>query len=169
MDGSLSPALQTRWWLVALLALAFNAAAQTSPTRPRPPIEATLLAHGQMIVSQTEKDERGRPKIIYEARTPLLAEQGMSFGIHWSNKAVTGSQLTPMEFVVVHPPMTQPDGKITHEIRNKIFGNPINGIEPRHFGFKLEQPHELLAGDWAIQVYYDNKLLVEQKFVLVLK
>jgi hypothetical protein len=42
-------------------------------------------------------------------------------------------------------------------------------VETRHFGFKFEHAHELLPGEWKIQIFYDNKVLVEQAFQVVLK
>lgn len=66
--------------------------------------------------------------------------------------------------VLKHPPFTLPDGSvntgsdfaITRRVeRNEVFGYDI---------YALNEDYEMVEGDWLFQIWYQDKLLVEQHF-----
>jgi hypothetical protein len=66
--------------------------------------------------------------------------------------------------VMKHPKMMLPDGSIStgsdYMIKGKVSANQVIG----YTGYGLDEDYELVEGDWVFQIWYKDKMLVEQKF-----
>lgn len=67
--------------------------------------------------------------------------------------------------VLQHPEMTLPDGTVStgsdYMIKGKVRVNQVIA----YTGYGLDEDYELLEGEWIFQIWYEDRKLVEQKFV----
>jgi hypothetical protein len=66
--------------------------------------------------------------------------------------------------VLIHPEMIRPDGSRTKGserlIRGKVDAGQVMGWD----GYAFNEDYEMVEGDWIFQLWYQDNLLVEQKF-----
>ncbi|MEE9493676.1 MAG: DUF3859 domain-containing protein [Gammaproteobacteria bacterium] len=66
--------------------------------------------------------------------------------------------------VVKHPAMTLPDGTVStgsdFMIKRKVSSNQVMG----YTGYGLDEDYELVEGNWVIELWYQDKKLIEQTF-----
>lgn len=67
--------------------------------------------------------------------------------------------------VVRHPEMKLPDGSRTNGYVINETKKVSSGIAFAISGYSFDESYELVEGEWIIQYWYGEKLLVEQKFV----
>ncbi len=69
-----------------------------------------------------------------------------------------------MRRVLIHPEMIRPDGSRTKGserlIRGKVETGQVMGLD----GYAFNEDYEMVEGDWIFQLWYQDKLLIEQKF-----
>lgn len=66
--------------------------------------------------------------------------------------------------VLIHPKMTLPNGSVSMGsdfiIKRRVQAGQVIAYD----GYGLNEAYELVEGDWIFQLWYQNKILVEQKF-----
>lgn len=66
--------------------------------------------------------------------------------------------------VLKHPPMTLPDGSVStgsdYVIKRRVTSNQLIA----YTGYGLDEDYELVEGEWAIEIWYKDKKMIEQKF-----
>lgn len=67
--------------------------------------------------------------------------------------------------VLKHPAMTLPDGTVSTGSDYLINGRVSIGQVIAYTGYGLNEPYEMLEGEWAFQIWYEDTMLVEQTFV----
>ena len=69
--------------------------------------------------------------------------------------------------VLVHPEMTLPDGSRTtgwdRTFKGRVETQQVMGFD----GYAFNEDYELVEGDWIFQIWYQDKKLIERKFVSV--
>ncbi len=69
--------------------------------------------------------------------------------------------------VLIHPEMTLPDGSKTtgwdRTFKGRVQVQQVLGFD----GYGFNEDYELVEGDWIFQIWYQDKKLIERKFVSV--
>lgn len=66
--------------------------------------------------------------------------------------------------VLVHPEMTLPDGSKSTGWDRTVKGRTSVGQVIAFDGYAFNEAYELVEGDWTFQIWYKDKMMVEQKF-----
>lgn len=66
--------------------------------------------------------------------------------------------------VLIHPPMTLPDGSVTTGSDYKITGKVSAGQVIAYTGYGLNEEYEMIEGDWTFQIWYQDKKVIEKTF-----
>ncbi|GMQ87323.1 MAG: hypothetical protein BMS9Abin08_0523 [Gammaproteobacteria bacterium] len=73
----------------------------------------------------------------------------------------------PLRKVLIHPEMTLPDGSRTtgwdRTFKGRVETQQVMGFD----GYAFNEDYELVEGDWIFQIWYQDKKLIERKFVSV--
>lgn len=67
--------------------------------------------------------------------------------------------------VLKHPEMTLPDGTVStgsdYTIKGRVSVNQVIA----YTGYGLDEDYELLEGEWIFEIWYEDRKLIEQKFI----
>lgn len=67
--------------------------------------------------------------------------------------------------VLKHPKMTLPDGSTTtgsdFVIKRRVNSNQVIS----YTGYGFDEDYEMVEGEWSIEIWYQNKKLIDQKFI----
>ena len=66
--------------------------------------------------------------------------------------------------VLIHPPMTLPDGSISTGWDRVFKGRTSSGQVIAFDGYAFNEEYELVEGEWTFQIWYRDEMMVEQKF-----
>ena len=66
--------------------------------------------------------------------------------------------------VVKHPKMTLPNGSFSTGSDRLIKGDISSSQVITYTGYGLDEDYELVEGDWVFEIWYQNKMVIEQKF-----
>lgn len=73
--------------------------------------------------------------------------------------------LMELRKVLIHPEMTLPDGSTTtgwdRTFKGRVETQQVKGFD----GYAFNEDYELVEGDWIFQIWYQDKKLIERKFV----
>jgi hypothetical protein len=92
---------------------------------------------------------------------------GMNFGIEYEVVPSLGVTCFEETRVLTHPPMTQPDGKITTNYsRSYKVGNCPEGLPfgPDMFSWFIEHEWESVKGQWQFKVLVNGKPAISKTF-----
>lgn len=96
-------------------------------------------------------------------RVPIQKGLHFAFQYRLSNFSKGQYQVT-LRRVVKHPKMTRPDGtkfsSSDYLIRKPVKRGEVFDLD----GYAFSEDYELVAGNWVFQLWYKDKLLIEQKF-----
>ena len=79
-------------------------------------------------------------------------------------KEVAKKPVVELRKVLVHPVMTLPDGSTSTGWDRMTKGRTSIGQVIAFDGYVFNEDYELLEGDWTFQIWFKDKMLVEQKF-----
>jgi hypothetical protein len=102
-----------------------------------------------------------------ERTTEIPAVLGTAFSMCVEVKGIPRSEWGQLRHEVAHPAMTSPDGKTwrTHG----GFARPVQGTGESALtcvGYGLDQPFEIVKGQWTLSVRYAGKTLASKQFTL---
>ena len=66
--------------------------------------------------------------------------------------------------VLIHPPMTLPDGSISTGWDRVFKGRTSSGQVIAFDGYAFNEEYELVEGDWTFQIWFRDEMMLEQKF-----
>ena len=66
--------------------------------------------------------------------------------------------------VVKHPEMTLPDGSFSTGSDRLIRGKISSSQVIAYTGYDLDEDYELVERDWVFEIWYQDKMVIEQKF-----
>ncbi len=96
-------------------------------------------------------------------RIPLVKDAHMSLQYRIWNLPEQPAYI-PLRRVLRHPPMTLPDGKVTTGSEYMITGKVNAGQVIAYTGYGLNEPYEMLEGDWTFEIWQGGNKLVEHTF-----
>lgn len=146
-------------------------------TGDQPPVAAEIVGYG----IERRQDERivpdsnaatGQVRLIKnfqftERTTEVPAVLGTAFSMCVEVRGLPRSEWGQLRHQVAHPAMTSPNGKTwrTHEgVANPLQGE--GGSALTCVGYGLDQPFEVVAGQWTLSVTYAGKTLASKQFTL---
>jgi hypothetical protein len=156
------------WLLVILLAWLPVSIAQAAP-------KATVLDYG--YYEFTGKSERlantftttgyvtrGEVKLV-EKTHRIPVQQGRLFGFRFRiDNMDENVGVIPLELVVRHPEMHKPDGSSSTGYRYRVELKVDQGMLEDKTGYRLNEPYELVEGEWSFEYRFMNRTLLKQTF-----
>lgn len=97
-------------------------------------------------------------------RIPLVKDAHMSLQYRIWNLPEQPAYIK-LRRVLKHPAMTLPGGKVSTGSDYMINGHVSIGQVIAYTGYGLNEEYEMLEGEWTIQIWYQDRKLVEQTFV----
>ena len=92
----------------------------------------------------------------------IHAEIGVQFGILVQVEGFPDGDVVPVRTRWTHPQFK--DAGVTVE----TWDSPMNSGYGRFAGWILEEPQELVPGDWSVEIVYGEKVIARQVFHVVL-
>ncbi len=71
----------------------------------------------------------------------------------------------PLELIVTHPEMKKPDGTTATGYRYPVELKMVGGTVEDKTGYRMNEPYEMVEGDWVFEYRFMNKPLIVQRFV----
>ncbi len=100
-------------------------------------------------------------------RIPLLKETyfGYQYRLFDLPPEALIKPVMELKKVLIHPQMTLPDGSKTtgweRHFKGRVETQQVMGFD----GYVFNEDYELVEGDWIFQIWYQDKKLIERKFV----
>lgn len=146
-------------------------------TGDQPPVTAEIVGYGieqrqsERIVPDTSV-ATGQVRLIKnfqfkERTTDVPAVLGTAFSMCVEVMGLPRSEWAQLRHEVAHPVMTSPDGK-TWRTQGGV-ANPVQGkggAAQTCVGYGLDQPFEVVKGQWTLSVTYAGKTLASKQFTL---
>jgi len=158
--------------VLLLLLLTMSWAAQAAP-------KGTVIEFG--YYKFTEGSERlARPSIssgyVARGKTALVEntqriplQKGRLFGFRFRIDGLEKNVgVIPLELVVVHPEMKNPDGSVGSGYRYNMDLKLVNGMVEDKAGYRINEDYEMVEGEWKFEFRFMNKVLVSQTFTTYL-
>lgn len=96
-------------------------------------------------------------------RIPL--RKGVQFGYRYWLKFPADQKRPGFRRVLIHPEMTLPNGSKVSRSERTITRKATYGIVTAIDAYALSEDYELVEGEWVFQLWYNEQMLVEQKFI----
>ena len=96
-------------------------------------------------------------------RVPL--RKGVRFGYRYWLKLPPDQKRPSFKRVLIHPEMTLPDGSTVSRSERILKKHATHGIVTAIDAYALSEDYELVEGEWVFQLWYNEQMLVEQKFI----
>jgi hypothetical protein len=107
---------------------------------------------------------RGEAKLV-EKTDKIPLERGRLFGFRFRisgmDKAVGA---IPLELVVTHPEMKKPDGSLSTGYHYHVDLALTDGKVEDKTGYRINEPYEMVEGDWHFEYRFMDKVLIERTF-----
>lgn len=114
--------------------------------------------------SSTGKTIRGATLEFTEDTNRVPLRVGVQFGYRYWLKFPAESNRISFRRILLHPPMSLPDGSSVTRSERGISKRSTNGIVTSIDAYGLSEEYELVEGDWVFQIWHEDRLLAEQKF-----
>ncbi len=95
-------------------------------------------------------------------RIPL--RKGVRFGYRYWLKFAPDQKQVRLKRVLIHPEMTLPNGSKVTRSERTIGRRTTHGIVTSIDAYALSEDYELVEGEWIFQLWYQDKMLAEQRF-----
>jgi hypothetical protein len=90
--------------------------------------------------------------------------KGVYFGFKTRIEPLPGKAFIKLKKVVRHPEMVLPDGSTSRGYQVNETKKVSSAVAFTTSGYSLDEDYEMVAGDWVFQYWYEDKLVVEQRF-----
>ena len=101
---------------------------------------------------------------LIEQTNRIPISKGVYFGFQTRIEPLPGKAFIKLKKIVRHPEMLLPDGSATSSYDVNETKKVSSGVAFTTSGYSLDEDYELVAGEWVFQFWYENSLLVEQRF-----
>jgi hypothetical protein len=127
----------------------------------------TLLRGGEIINSSKTSTGKSvsKPVITRDRQTeriPLIRDKYMAYQYRLSD--LPDTRFAKLRRVLIHPPFTLPDGSVTtgsdYTITQKVDRNEVFAFD----AYALNEDYEMVEGEWVFQIWFQDDMLVEQRF-----
>jgi hypothetical protein len=132
----------------------------------------TLVRGGEIIDSEktTTGKAVSKPVITRDRETdriPLIRNKYMAYQYRLSN--LPGKRTVQLRRVLKHPEFKLPDGTTStgsdFMINKKLERGEVFAFDT----YALNEDYELVEGEWTFQIWFEDKMLVEQKFTTYMR
>jgi len=108
--------------------------------------------------------QTGEARLVKQTeRIPI--EQGRLFGFRFRISGIDPNVgVIPLQLVVKHPPMEKPDGSTSTGYRYNVDLKLDKGQVEDKTGYRLNEPYEMVEGEWEFEYRFMNKPLLVQRF-----
>lgn len=108
--------------------------------------------------------QSGEAELVKQTlRIPI--EEGRLFGFRFRiSVANSNVGLIPLELKVTHPLMNEPDGTSSTGYRYNLDLKMVGGVVEDKAGYQMNQPYEMVEGDWVFEYRFMNKPILVQRF-----
>jgi hypothetical protein len=139
--------------------------------RPR----GKLVSYGVFEIENRRSEEDHRVQryrvhariTIFGNTSQIPLRKGVSFGIKYAMKGLPQRADVSITKVVRHPRLTTPEGnKLTAQRWLVPTRTNDDGKLSGYQGYELAYDWELVPGEWTIQLWYEGKKVVAQRFTL---
>lgn len=101
---------------------------------------------------------------LIETTDRIPINKGNYFGFQSRIGPFPGKSFIKLKKIVTHPEMVLPDGSIKTGYQLDETKKVSSGVAFTTSGYSLDEEYELVEGEWVFQFWYENSLLVEQRF-----
>jgi len=122
-----------------------------------------IIAKEPMAGSPTGNHNATDTSILIKRTQRVPAKLGIQFGAEYKVSA-DGNNTVPVEVEWIFPEMHDPAGRITNTSLKYPLVIPTNMVN--NSSYTLEKKHEVLKGDWVLNIYHDGKIVYSKKFQL---
>lgn len=111
---------------------------------------------------------RGEMEIV-DATDRIPARVGVSFGCHFTVHGLRPGEEVTLRKVVSHPPMRLPDGTASRGYEKTLGPTRVrsDGTVAATQGYRLEEPFELVPGEWVMEIWMRDQKLASKTFHLL--
>jgi hypothetical protein len=122
---------------------------------------------GEVVVDPKTTTGKGvtKPVITRDRETdriPLIKDKYMAYQYRLSN--LPGTRTVKLRRVLKHPEFSLPDGTTSTGSDFMISKKLERGEVFAYDAYALNEDYEMVEGEWVFQIWYQDKILVEQKF-----
>lgn len=115
-------------------------------------------------ISTTGYSTRGDAKLV-EKTHRIPVKQGRLFGFRFRIDNMNENVgVIPLELVVKHPKMDKPDGSSSTGYRYRMDLKVRQGMVEDKTGYRMNEPFELVEGEWSFEYRFMNRTLLKQTF-----
>ena len=127
----------------------------------------TLLRGGDVTDDPKTTTGKGvtKPVITRDRETdriPLIKDKYMAYQYRLSN--LPGKRTVKLRRVLKHPEFKLPDGTISTGSDFMINRKLERGEVFAYDAYALNEDYEMVEGEWVFQIWFEDKMLVEQRF-----
>lgn len=101
--------------------------------------------------------------ILVKRTQKVPAKSGIQFGAQYK-LSVNGNHTVPVEVEWIFPEMHNPAGSTKYTSLKYPLVIPANMVN--NSNYTLEKKHEILKGNWVLNIYHDSKIVYSKKFEL---
>ncbi|MBE9568763.1 MAG: DUF3859 domain-containing protein [Proteobacteria bacterium] len=128
----------------------------------------TLVSGGEVVDDPKTSTGKGVSKpVITRDRTveriPLVRDKYMAYQYRLSN--IPEKSRVKLRRVLRHPEFRLPDGTTSTGSDFSITKRLNRGKVFAYDAYALNEDYEMVEGEWTFQIWYEDKKLVEQKFI----
>lgn len=115
-------------------------------------------------VTTTGYVTQGEARLVKQTRR-IPVKQGRLFGFRFriDNMNENVGRI-PLELVVSHPEMRKPDGSKSAGYQYRMDLKVSKGMVEDETGYRMNEPYELVEGEWIFEFRFMNKSLLKQTF-----
>lgn len=127
----------------------------------------TLLRGGEVVDSRKTSTGKAvsKPVITRDRETdriPLIKDKYMAYQYRLSNLP---GRMVKLRRVLKHPEFRLPDGTTSTGSDFMINKKPERGEVFAFDTYALNEDYEMVEGEWVFQIWFEDKMLVEQMFI----
>jgi len=93
-------------------------------------------------------------------------KKGMAFGFDFHLEGLPTDRPFHVKYVTTHPRMVKPDGTVLFQQVSEHDETVPMGDGDGHYWYTMRESFEVVPGEWTLAVWYNDKVLVQRKFVV---
>jgi hypothetical protein len=93
----------------------------------------------------------------------IPASMGYRFGVHFEIKSPIDTALSIERIWTFPKIISDHSGNKYEQVKRTLF---INTNDPTYTTYFFEEEYEIVPGEWKLQMFHNNKLLYEKRFII---
>jgi len=109
-----------------------------------------------------------RESIVFHERSLVVpAEIGLQFGFDFKIAGVVQGTEDRLTVRIIHPPMPNSDSILQTVSTRRFASSSRLGRVEEHVSYRFSEPHQLLPGNWTLQVVYFDRIMLSKTFEVI--